>query len=195
MSLSASQVDPGASNRTRWQRLRKIPHADAGRLARGRRSGRRWSLGRRRGLGPLPLLAFLCGPLGAFRTAFCGGARTRRCLGYSSLEPDQAMAKDGVVDREHVAKLVEQLGFGLELEEVVIGLRAVIDLERQLPHTPVHVAGETPLAGVDLALHLLHDRVAALVGNVGIDQDHEVVCAWLCHRTTAHYIGPASRDT
>jgi hypothetical protein len=91
------------------------------------------------------------------------------------------VAKDGVVDREAVLELLEELGLRLELKQVVVSVTAVVDLEGELAHPPVDIALQLPGARVDLLLDGVEDLAAPLFRRVGVDQDEQVICRCCGH--------------
>ena len=82
----------------------------------------------------------------------------RRFVGDALAQPDDSVPEHGVVNGEAVLELLQELGLGLELEEVVVGVSAVRDLEGELAHAPADVRLQLSVAGADL----LPDRVQDL---------------------------------
>jgi hypothetical protein len=70
---------------------------------------------------------------------------------------------------ERVVRLV------LELVQVVRRLGPVVDLEGDPARAPVVVAHDGPAAARDHRLDVPEDLAAALLGRVGVEQQHEVV--------------------
>jgi hypothetical protein len=85
-----------------------------------------------------------------------------------------------VVDREAVVELAQQLVGALELEQVVVRLRPMVDLVGEPAHSPLDVALQIAVAAGDLLPELVDDRAATVVRRIGVDQDYQVICRIGC---------------
>jgi hypothetical protein len=73
-----------------------------------------------------------------------------------------------------VVEAVQEGVVALELEQLVVGLGLVVDLVGDPAGAPVVDAGDRA-AGVEHGLDLAEDGLSALIGSVGVDEQHEVV--------------------
>ena len=103
----------------------------------------------------------------------CGGAHLGR-RGRAGAELDDPEAQDAVRDLQRVVELLEQVDATVELEEVVVRIRALVDLVDRRAHAPVVTADD--LAGLlDRGLDVVQDLGTALLVGLRVEQEDEVV--------------------
>ena len=66
-------------------------------------------------------------------------------------------------------------GVGVELQQVVLGARLVVDRVRQRAHAPLVVAQELAL-GLDRRARVSDDLARGRILDLGVEQNHEIVC-------------------
>jgi hypothetical protein len=89
---------------------------------------------------------------------------------------DRHVSQGAVGDLEHACRLGERLGVGIEVEEVVDPLALLVDLLRELASAPRLLPDPRPAALLDELAHARDDLVLALFGQLGVEDEHDLVC-------------------
>src|SRR6266550_110086 len=104
------------------------------------------------------------------------GGRDSFLFGSSHRTTDSHVPYGAVRDLEHAGDLLERRRVGVELKDVVVGLALVVDLVRELPPPPRLVPDPAPTTLLDQLARAREDLVLALLGELGIEQQHDFVC-------------------
>src|SRR5215207_5785757 len=102
-----------------------------------------------------------------------GGPEVRR-RGRARAELDDPEAQDAVRDLQRVVELLEQRVVPVELEQVVVGVRALLHLVDRRANAPVVPSDDLP-ALLDVGLDVVEQLVAALFIRQRVEQEDEVV--------------------
>src|SRR5271163_302024 len=104
----------------------------------------------------------------------CDG-RHLRSVGSARGELDDSEAYDLVGDPQRAVEVLEQLRRGVELQQVVLGVGLVIDRVGQRADAPLVVTQELA-TGLDRRARIGDDLRARRLLDLGVEEDHEIVC-------------------